>query len=118
MVRISAVVISSSAAKSLCVHMALVLASQFSTAAFSSATCPLTACAGAGEQAEVQAQLELVRASRARIVEAGDAQRRRLEPHLHDGAQQRLVTLTLALGMARGRVAGVDPELEALIEAA
>jgi len=69
-------------------------------------------------QAEVQAQLHLVRASRARIVEAGDAERRRLERDLHDGAQQRLVTLTLALGMARSRVAGVDPELEALIEAA
>ena len=69
-------------------------------------------------QAEVQAQLELVRASRARIVEAGDAERRRLERDLHDGAQQRLVTLTLALGMARSRVAGADPELEALIEAA
>ena len=49
---------------------------------------------------------------------AGDAERRRLERDLHDGAQQRLVTLTLALGMARSRVAGVDPELEALIEAA
>jgi signal transduction histidine kinase len=69
-------------------------------------------------QAEVRAQLELVRASRARIVEAGDTERRRLERDLHDGAQQRLVTLTLALGMARSRVAGVDPELEALIEAA
>ena len=40
-------------------------------------------------QAEVQAQLEQVRASRARIVEAGDAERRRLERDLHDGAQQR-----------------------------
>ncbi len=69
-------------------------------------------------QAEVQAQLELVRASRARIVEAGDAERRRLERDLHDGAQQRLVTLTLALGMARGRAAGVDPELATLIESA
>ena len=69
-------------------------------------------------QAEVQAQLELVRASRARIVEAGDAERRRLERDLHDGAQQRLVTLTLALGMARGRAAGVDPELESLIDSA
>ena len=69
-------------------------------------------------QAEVQAQLELVRASRARIVEAGDAERRRRERDLHDGAQQRLVTLTLALGMARSRVAGADPELETLIEAA
>jgi len=65
-------------------------------------------------QAEVQAQLELVRTSRARIVEAGDAERRRLERDLHDGAQQRLVTLTLALGMARSRVAGADPELAVL----
>ena len=66
-------------------------------------------------QAEVQAQLELVRASRARIVEAGDAERRRLERHLHDGAQQRLVTLTLALAWPAA-ASGVDPELEALVE--
>jgi len=69
-------------------------------------------------QAEVQAQLEQVRASRARIVEAGDAERRRLERDLHDGAQQRLVMLSLALGMARDRAAGADPELEALITSA
>jgi signal transduction histidine kinase len=55
---------------------------------------------------------------RAVVPLTGDAERRRLERDLHDGAQQRLVTLTLALGMARSRVAGVDPELEALIEAA
>jgi hypothetical protein len=42
-------------------------------------------------QAQVRAQLEEVRASRARIVEAGDAERRRVEQNLHDGAQQRLV---------------------------
>jgi signal transduction histidine kinase len=69
-------------------------------------------------QAEVQAQLEQVRASRARIVEAGDAERRRLERDLHDGAQQRLVTLSLALGMARDRAAAADPELGSLIESA
>jgi signal transduction histidine kinase len=69
-------------------------------------------------QAEVQSQLEQVRASRARIVEAGDTERRRLERDLHDGAQQRLVTLTLALGMARSRAAGADPELQSLIESA
>jgi signal transduction histidine kinase len=69
-------------------------------------------------QAEVQAQLEQVRASRARIVEAGDAERRRLERDLHDGAQQRLVTLSLALGMARDRAAKADPELGSLIESA
>ena len=68
-------------------------------------------------QAEVQAQLEQVRASRSRIVEAGDAERRRLERDLHDGAQQRLVMLSLALAMARDRAAA-DPELESLIESA
>ncbi len=69
-------------------------------------------------QAEVQAQLEQVRASRARIVEAGDAERRRLERDLHDGAQQRLVTLALALAMARDRAAEADPALGSLIESA
>ena len=69
-------------------------------------------------QAEVQAQLEQVSASRARIVEAGDDARRRLERDLHDGAQQRLVTLSLALGMARNRATGADPELESLLESA
>ena len=69
-------------------------------------------------QAEVQAQLEQVRASRARIVAAGDAERRRLERDLHDGAQQRLVTLSLALGMAREQAAGGDPALRSLLESA
>jgi signal transduction histidine kinase len=45
-----------------------------------------------------------VRASRARIVTAGDAERRRLERNLHDGAQQRLVAVSLALRRARGRL--------------
>ena len=69
-------------------------------------------------QAEIQVQLDQVRASRARIVEAGDAERRRLERDLHDGAQQRLVTLSLAIGIARDRAAGADPDLEALLESA
>ena len=51
-------------------------------------------------------------------MEAGDAERRRLERDLHDGAQQRLVTLSLALGMARDRAAGADPELGSLMESA
>jgi signal transduction histidine kinase len=56
-------------------------------------------------QAELRAQLEEVRASRARIVSAGDAERRRLERDLHDGAQQRLLGVRLALQLARGRLA-------------
>jgi len=50
---------------------------------------------------EVEAQLQEVRASRARIVEAGDAERKRIERDLHDGAQQRLVSLSLELRFAR-----------------
>jgi len=53
-----------------------------------------------------------VRASRARVVAAADAERRRIERDLHDGSQQRLVTLALALGMARARLGtAADPEL-------
>ena len=51
--------------------------------------------------AQVRAQLEEVRASRARIVEAADAERRRIERDLHDGAQQRLVALAMRLDQAR-----------------
>jgi signal transduction histidine kinase len=61
-------------------------------------------------QAEARFQLEELRASRFRIVQSGDAERRRLVRDLHDGAQQRLVTLSLALRLARARL-GRDPEL-------
>jgi signal transduction histidine kinase len=52
-------------------------------------------------QAEVRAQLEDLRGSRMRIVEAGDAERRRLERDLHDGAQQSLLALSYDLRLAR-----------------
>jgi signal transduction histidine kinase len=61
-------------------------------------------------QAEIEVQLDEVRASRTRIVAAGDAERKRLERDLHDGAQQRLVSLTLALRLARARLGDdLDP---------
>jgi signal transduction histidine kinase len=47
---------------------------------------------------------ERLRASRARLVETADAERRRLEHNLHDGAQQRLTALAVRLGIAAGRV--------------
>jgi PAS domain S-box-containing protein len=50
--------------------------------------------------AELQVRLEELAASRARIVAAGDIERRRLERNLHDGAQQRLVALSLSLRLA------------------
>ncbi len=55
-------------------------------------------------QAELRAQLAELRASRARIVTAGDEERRRLERDLHDGAQQRLLSLGLALQLARTKL--------------
>jgi PAS domain S-box-containing protein len=58
--------------------------------------------------AELQARLEDLAASRARIVAAGDVERRRLERNLHDGAQQRLVALSLALRLALAKV-DADP---------
>ena len=58
---------------------------------------------------ELRARLEELRASRARLVEAGDAERRRIERDLHDGTQQRLVSLLLNLKLAR-RKAGGQPE--------
>ncbi len=66
-------------------------------------------------QAELSAQLAEVRASRARIVEAGDAERRRLERDLHDGAQQRLLGIRLALQLARGRIADGDGAVDELL---
>ena len=54
--------------------------------------------------AELRARIEELRTSRARLVEAGDAERRRLERNLHDGAQSRLVALALKLRLARMNV--------------
>jgi signal transduction histidine kinase len=52
-------------------------------------------------QAELLVQLDELRASRARIVETADAERRRLERDLHDGAQQRLLALSYDIRLAR-----------------
>jgi signal transduction histidine kinase len=66
--------------------------------------------------AEVRAQLDTVKESRARIATAADAERRRIERDLHDGAQQRLVALALELRSAqRGLGAQADPELDRLL---
>jgi PAS domain S-box-containing protein len=68
---------------------------------------------------ELRATLAEVRASRARIVDAGDAERRRVERDLHDGAQQRLVTLAMSLQLARLSVPeGSESELGPMLDAA
>jgi signal transduction histidine kinase len=67
-------------------------------------------------QAEVRARLEELRASRARIVEAGDAERKRLERDLHDGAQQRLMGVSLSLSLVRAQLPAVALLDEAAVE--
>jgi signal transduction histidine kinase len=61
---------------------------------------------------ELRAQAEALRESRARIVASGDAERRRLERNLHDGAQQNLVALAVSLRLARDVLAD-EPEAAA-----
>jgi signal transduction histidine kinase len=68
-------------------------------------------------QAEVLYQLGEVRASRTRIVQAGDAERRRLERNLHDGAQQRILALSYDIRLAHGSAAAdADDRSRLLLE--
>jgi signal transduction histidine kinase len=70
-------------------------------------------------QAEVRSQLVHLRSASARLVEAGQEARRRIERDLHDGAQQRLVALSMTLGLARDRlVSGEDSEVRSYLERA
>ena len=69
-------------------------------------------------QAQLRARVEELRASRARIVAAGTAERRRLERNLHDGAQQRLVALSLTLRVAQSRLRKDPDGAEAMIAGA
>jgi signal transduction histidine kinase len=63
-------------------------------------------------KADLQARVEELRLSRLRIIEAGDAARRRIERDLHDGAQQQLVALALDLRMLKARLK--DPQIDEL----
>jgi signal transduction histidine kinase len=65
-------------------------------------------------QAQLRAHVEELRGSRARVAEAGQRERQRLERDLHDGAQQRLVALSLHLGVLQTRLHD-DPDAEALL---
>ena len=69
-------------------------------------------------QAEARAQVEDLRLSRTRIIEAGDAERRRLERDLHDGAQQHLVGLSLALRLLRSQLGSDGGELAVRLDTA
>jgi signal transduction histidine kinase len=83
-----------------------------------------SACSAAGLamdnerlQAELRARLADLHASRARLVDATDLERRRIERDLHDGTQQRLVALGMTLGLLEARLPGV-PEAKPLVDEA
>ena len=65
-----------------------------------------------GREHELSARVVDLRTSQARIIAAADAERRRLERDLHDGAQQRLVAVALNLRIARERMKRGDDALD------
>ena len=67
---------------------------------------------------DVRAAIRELRESRARVVAAGDAARRRIERNLHDGAQQRLVTVSLHLHLIARRLESAPEAVPGLLEAA
>ena len=69
-------------------------------------------------QAELRARLAELQASRARLVEATESERRRIERDLHDGTQQRLVSIAMALGLAESRLAQDRPAVEPVLREA
>jgi len=66
-------------------------------------------------QAELRARLQELHGSRIRVIEAGQRERQRLERDLHDGAQQRLVALSLELSVLRERLTG-DPDARGRVD--
>lgn len=69
-------------------------------------------------EAELKARVAELQVSRAKVIEVGMAERRALERNLHDGAQQRLVALSLQLGLARTKLR-TDPDVaERILDAA
>jgi signal transduction histidine kinase len=69
-------------------------------------------------QAELRARLAELQASRARLVEATESERRRIERDLHDGTQQRLVSIAMSLGLAESKLAADRPAVEPVLREA
>jgi signal transduction histidine kinase len=70
---------------------------------------------GRSETGELAERVDQLVTSRQKVVDSAEAERRRMERDLHDGAQQRLVSLAMTLGRAKNKAAGVDTGLQALI---
>lgn len=73
---------------------------------------------GPNRARELERRVEDLAESRADVLDAADLERRRIERDLHDGAQQRLVSLAMNLGIARATLPGLPPEAKAVIDEA
>jgi signal transduction histidine kinase len=71
-----------------------------------------------GEAEALRQRVATVEASRAEVVDAAEAERRRIERDLHDGAQQRLVALAMSLGMAKEKMDSDPVAARALVDEA
>ncbi|WP_406508733.1 histidine kinase [Streptomyces sp. NBC_00212] len=77
-----------------------------------------TVLLGPNRAKELERRVEDLAESRAGILDAADLERRRIERDLHDGAQQRLVSLAMNLGIARATLTDLPPEARAVIDEA
>ncbi|MGE7388965.1 histidine kinase [Streptomyces sp. NPDC004126] len=73
---------------------------------------------GPNRARELERRVEDLAESRAGVLDAADLERRRIERDLHDGAQQRLVSLAMNLGIARATLTDLPPEARAVIDEA
>jgi signal transduction histidine kinase len=76
-----------------------------------------TALLGPSRAEELQHRVEQLTETRAGVVDAADAERRRLERDLHDGTQQRLVSLAMNLGIARAQATTTEEARAAIVDA-
>ncbi len=97
--------------------VALVAAPWFSAAVGSLDARAARALLGPSREEELQLRVEQLTQTRAGAVDAADAERRRLERDLHDGTQQRLVSLAIRLGMARAERPGGEQAQLVIAEA-
>ncbi|MCM2428515.1 sensor histidine kinase [Streptomyces sp. RKAG337] len=81
-------------------------------------TSAAAALLGPNRARELRRRVEDLAESRAGVVDAADAERRRIERDLHDGAQQRLVSLAMNLGLARATLKDLPPEARKVIDEA
>jgi signal transduction histidine kinase len=96
----------------------LLAAAPFVTAGVAALDVRVTqALLGPSRAEELEHRVERLTKTRAGAVDAADAERRRLERNLHDGTQQRLVSLAMNLGMAKAQTSTVEEAHQAIAEA-